>query len=414
MKKLTNLQIAEEIYFKTLEIFRIYNSVIRTPSNWAKERERLLSNPDNRAKWLYKVPEVRRIKDQVEALNVDFKSVNNKKTDNIYLKFLLEVVEATVNTALLKAEILEGLSDFKPTLNLRNRFYELNFDYSKIEEQYSSLLKNSKVIEIGRRLGKQDITTEEAAEIVRKSIEEVRFKIRAVIKFPAELEEKILRSLTAEVEVLDNPSFSMRCTNDPKTNTIKVLLNKRRKYSRPLLKIAYLHEFCGHAVEMAVFDRTLVRDGVIPKIYSYAGVSSPSIFDVKAEVFADLIVVPFIEEDERKYVQYRRDIWLVCRAMADYLYNIKGKTIKDVMQVYEAVGLEDFAFDEAIMASIFIDGYQGMYLFANMKIEKLKKNSHLNDKDLLTFLLFMGKIPVDKFIEFKNSFSMQELTKIYD
>lgn len=88
--------------------------------------------------------------------------------------------------------------------------------------------------------------------------------------------------------------------------------------------------------------------------------------------------------------------------MADYLYNIKGKTIKDVMRVYEAVGLQDFAFDEAIMASIFIDGYQGMYLFANQEVEKLQRENRLSNKALLKQLLYMGKIPMSKFKEFKQ------------
>lgn len=75
------------------------------------------------------------------------------------------------------------------------------------------------------------------------------------------------------------------------------------------------------------------------------------------------------------------------------------------MEVYESVGLTAFAFDEAIMASIFIDGYQGMYLFANEKIERICKKVNRSNKDFLTSLLFSGKIPIDRYPLFLKLFS---------
>lgn len=396
----TNIFIAEKIHDKSLGIFKIYNKAVRTPENWQEERARLLSNPSSRARWKYNIPkDIEYEKRELQNLYSSFKKTVDKDTAKIYLKYLPDVVGATVNTAVLKCEILLGIknSTFQSSLQLRKRFYALDYNYPVAERLYSKLLGQSDIQRVGRDFDQQATPSDKAAEIVKKSIPEVREKIRKVIFFPVKLRDKVVSAFDAQVEVIDDPSFSMRCITDPKSLTIKILLNKRKKYSEPLLKIAYLHEFCGHALEMALFDKTLVKDGTIPRIYNYAGVSSPNIFDVKAEVFADLMVAPFVDKDELKYVRYRRDVWLVCRAMADYLYNIKGKTIKDVMEIYENVGLENFAFDEAIMASIFIDGYQGVYLFANQEIEKLQKQNNLNDKDLLTLLLYLGKIPISSF-----------------
>lgn len=415
MKNKGQTQISNNIQNLALEIFKIYNTAVRTPANWKEERERLLKSPNSRAAWNYQVPDsISGLKTQLIRLKKEFDSVAQKDSTDMYLKFLPDIVDATVQTALTKCQILSELKrgDFNSSLNLRKQFYSLNYDYTAIEKTYLELAVDPKNKQIGKILGSQTTPAIKAAEIVKQSIKEVQQKIENVIPLLPKFKNKILDSFTTEVEVVDDPSFSMRCITDPKTLTTKVLLNKRRKYSPALLKIAYLHEFCGHALEMAVFDKILVKDNYLPAIYSYAGVSSPNIFDVKAEVFADLIVVPFIDGNEYKYVQFRRNVWLVCRAMADYLYNIQGKNIVDVMRVYEKVGLQNFAFDEAIMSSIFLDGYQGMYLFANQKIEELQKKLALSNKDLLTLLLYMGKIPVDKLEQFKKEFTLNKFNSI--
>lgn len=409
MKDTAKIQVANKIHSQALKIYKIYNDAIRTPANWQKERQRLLSNPDSRPAWRYKIPKgVRDKKRKLQLLYNSFREIKEDSPQNVYFQLLPKVVEATVNTALIKCDLLLAIKNgsFQTSLDLRKKFYGLNYDYENVQRLYKSLPKDADLKRVGKELGQQVTSADDAAVIVKKSIGEVKRKIQEVIPFPQSLKDKISAAFSAQVEVVDDPSFSMRCITDPKSLTTKVLLNKRRKYSSSLLKIAYLHEFCGHALEMAVFDKTLVKEGLLPEVYSYAGVSSPNAFDVKAEVFADLIVAPFVERNELKYVKYRRDIWLVCRAMADYLYNIAGKTIKEVMQVYEAVGLEDFAFDEAIMASIFVDGYQGVYIFANQEIEKIQKENKLSDKELLIFLLYMGKIPVKNFNRFKQKFSL--------
>lgn len=407
MKNATKIQIVKKLHSQALKIYKIYNDAIRTPANWQEERQRVLSNPDTRPQWKYEIsPNMGAEKRKLQLLFDSFRKTREEKSQNIYLQLLSEVVEAAVNTALTKCDILLAIKDdkFQTSLNLRNRFYGLNYDYKNVQHLYNKLLKDANLKEVGKELGQQTTSAGDAALIVRKSIEQVKRKIQEVIPFPPQLKDKMLTAFSVKVEVVDDPSFSMRCTTDPLSLTTRVLLNKRRKYSPALLKIAYLHEFCGHALEMAVFDKTLVKDGFLPNVYSYAGVSSPNVFDVKAEVFADLIVAPFVEKNELKYVKYRRDVWLVCRAMADYLYNISGKTIKEVMKIYQAVGLDDFAFDEAVMASIFVDGYQGMYIFANQEIEAIQKKERLTDKELLTLLLYMGKIPIKNFSRFKQSF----------
>lgn len=409
MKNTAKIQIANKIHSQALKIYKIYNDAIRTPVNWQQERQRLLSNPDSKPVWKYKIPDnVREEEKELKLLFESFKNTRNEKTQNIYLQLLPDVVEATVNTALVKCDILLAIKrgGFRASLDLRKRFYGLNYNYEEVKRLYRNLPKQTNLKKIGKELGQQVISADEAAVIVRKSIDEVKRKIQEVIPFPKQLKNKISVAFSAQVEVVNNPSFFMRCITDPKSLITKILLNKRRKYSPSLLKIAYLHEFCGHALEMAVFDKTLVKNRLLPEVYSYAGVSSPNVFDIKGEVFADLIVAPFMERSELKYLRYRRDVWLVCRAMADYLYNISGKTIKEVMQVYEAVGLEDFAFDEAIMASIFVDGYQGMYIFANQEIEKIQHKNKLTNEKLLTLLLYMGKIPLKDFNLFKQRFSL--------
>lgn len=412
MKNTDKIQIANKIHSQALKIYKIYNDAIRTPANWQEERQRVLFSPHARPQWEYKIPtNVEEKKRRLQLLFDSFRKTKEEKSKNIYLQLLPEVVEATVNTALIKCDILLATKkgNFQASLNLRRRFYGLDYNYGAVQRLYNNLLKRADLKKVGKELGQQITSADNAGMIVRKSIAEVKGKIQKVIPFPPQLKDKVLAAFSAKVEVIDDPSFYMRCITDPSSLTTKVLLNKRRKYSPSLLKIAYLHEFCGHALEMAVFDKTLVKDGILPKAYSYAGVSSPNVFDVKAEVFADLIVTPFVKKNELKYVKYRRDVWLVCRAMADYLYNIKGKTIHEVMKVYEGVGLNGFAFDEAIMASIFIDGYQGMYLFANQKIEDLQKKLALSDKDLLNILLYMGKIPIDKLGEFKKDFNLDRI-----
>lgn len=406
--------LASKIHGEALEIFAVYNSVVRTPTNWQEERARLKANPTSRAAWGYKVPTgIDQKLTTIRRLYTTFTSFPYEPPTNVYDHFLPDVVKATVDTALIKGEILAALRSGvrEQTLAARNQFYGITFNYTKIVDDFNKLSKDPLLKEIGKALGKQTTSAREAALIVRESIEQVRSKIEAVIRFPPANRINILNAFTAEVEIVDDPSFSMRCITNPKTLTTKILLNKRRRYSTPLLKLAYLHEFCGHALEMAVFDKTLVREGVLPEIYRYAGVSSPNIFDVKAEVFADLIVIPFVTKEDMPFVRYRRDVWLLCRAMADYLYHIKGSSIQEVMKVYEAVGLFDFAFDEAIMASIFVDGYQGMYLFANQEIKRLQYESSLNDNEMLTLLLYMGKIPIDNFGEFRNKFRLDSLDR---
>lgn len=401
---------ANQIHSVSLEIFAVYNRVVRTPTNWQKERARLKKNPNSRAIWTYQVPDsIRKLKEQIINLRGQFNDIKeNKSTIDIYQVFLQDVVEATVQTALVECKILEDLKNdsFKTTLELRRQFYVLDYDYSNVESLYSELLNDLTIKKTGEEFGEEATSANEAAKIVRGLIKNVRKKIEEVIPLPPQYREQILEVFNAEVMVVDEPSFRMRCITDPKTLTTKVLLNKNLRYSLSYLKIAYLHEFCGHALEMAVFDKTLVKKHTLPEIYSYAGVSSPNIFDVKSEVFADLIVTPFIEMEERRYVVYRRNVWLVCRAMADYLYHIQGRTIKEVMKIYETVGLGDFAFDEAVMASIFIDGYQGMYLFANQELERLQEENNLSDQHFLTLLLYMGKVPIKRFKDFTRAFDL--------
>lgn len=410
----TRIDLANKIHGEALEIFEIYNSVVRTPANWQKERVRLKANPNSRAAWKYEVPaQIRSKITTIKRLYTTLTSLPQKSPTNIYEQFLSDVVKATVDTAAAKCTILEKMREgtLEQTVAARQHFYGIDFDYTKIADDFNKLSKDLSVKATGRALGKQDTNALAASRIVRDSIAQVRGQIETVIRFPATYRDRILNAFSVEVEVVDDPSFSMRCITDPTTLISKVLLNKRRRYSTPLVKLAHLHEFCGHALEMAVFDKTLVREGILPEIYSYAGVSSPNIFDVKAEVFADLIVTPFVTKEDMPFVRYRRNVWLLCRAMADYLYHIKGSSIQRVMKIYEAVGLADFAFDEAIMASIFVDGYQGMYLFANQEIERLQQEASVSDNELLTLLLYMGKIPIHRFEQFRKAFSIDRLDR---
>lgn len=394
-------KLLDEINNLCLEVFKIYNKVIRTPLNWREERTRLKANPDSRAAFRYEKVNLTNIKKGLLQVKEDFlKKVRLRRTKDDSI-FLVDVVLSSIENALIKIQIIENLNSFtfRPTLKIRRDFYSLTFNYQKLENQFEKVRNNEDIIKIGKELGKQELPAEEAVEIIKKSLNKVKTKIDQVINFPKNIKQDILKAFNAEIDIIDDPSFSMRCVTDPETLLTKILLNKRRKYSRGLLKIAFLHEFCGHALEMAVFDRVLIKKRILPKIFGYAGVSSPNIFDIKAEVFADLMVEPFLTKKETRFVKFRREVWLICRAMADYLYNIKKKTIADVMKVYEAVGLSSFAFEEALMASIFIDGYQGMYLFANEEIEKI---GDINDIQFITKLLFMGKIPIQNFSKFSN------------
>jgi len=389
-----NTELLNEINSLSLEVFKIYNRVIRTPLNWKDERERLEKNPNNRANFQYEEVNLKGLKKVLLLSKNQFLKESKETKTTGYFEFLNDVVLASVNNALMKIKIIGSLNKcpLKSLLKLRQDFYSLPFDYKRVECQFEKIKNDRNMVNIGKVLGKQQLSAEEAAEIIRKSLNKAVTKIDKVIKMPKQFKSDILKTFTAQVEVVDDPSFSMRCIVDPKTSMTKILLNKRRKYSRELLKIAFLHEFCGHALEMTIFDGVFIKKGILPKIFGYTGVSSPNIFDVKSEVFADLIVKPFLTKAEIPFVKFRREVWLICRAMADYLYNIKGKTIADVMKIYETVGLSDFAFDEAIMAAIFVDGYQGMYLFANEEIEKLAKGKPFG-KEFLTKLLLIGKIP---------------------
>lgn len=385
----------------SLNVFKVYSRVIRTPLNWKEERSRLKKNPNNRAVFQYEKFNLKQSKKALlRAKKLFLKETKLNKTKG-YSVFLIDVVLSTINNALIKIKIIQSInnSTFKPTLQLRRDFYLLPYNYKRLESQFQKIKNNRNIVKVGKELGKQQLSAGEAAKTIRKSLNKVILKINKVIDFPKQYKSDILKAFNAQVDIVDDPSFSMRCVTDPDSLITKILLNKRRIYSRGLLRIAFLHEFCGHALEMAIFDGVLVKKGLLPKIFGYAGVSSPNIFDVKAEVLADLMVEPFLTKEEVRFVKFRREVWLICRAMADYIYNIKKKTIADVMKVYEAVGLSNFAFDEAIMASIFVDGYQGMYLFANEEIEKLGNTKSFQ---FLSKLLFMGKIPIKKFFEFSK------------
>ena len=411
MNKL-HLELINKINNLSLDVYKIYNQVVRTPINWKLERKRLLENNKSRTLWKYDVPSnLEKSLEQLKHLNKQLQTKKVSFNHSIYSKFLLDVVNATIKTAVIKIQILQQLKskNFKSTIKLREDFFNLNYDYSNVEKRYKNLFSNPKIGKIGKELGRQELLPSEATKIIQTSMQNIKKKIDKVILFPNKFKKDILHEFTAKVEIIDDPSFSMRCITDPKTLATKILLNKNRKYSKSLLKIAFLHEFCGHALEMAIFDGTLIKKYKLPKIFGYAGVSSPNIFDVKAEVFADLMVEPFISKEEEKFVEYRRNVWLMCRAMADYLYHIKGKTIFDVMKIYQSVGLGDFAFDEAIMTSIFIDGYQGMYLFANEEIERLKDRVKITNNEFLTLLLFLGKIPVNKFSKFSKYWKMIDI-----
>lgn len=400
---MTTTELLDRIQRKSLAAYRIYNRVVRTPINWEKERERLRRNPASRAEWKYAVPEhLGRLKQELKLLGTRLEGNKIPCKSSLYDPFTMHVVNATLKTALVKIGILEKLKtqSLRSTIALRSDFFGLDYDYASLEHAYQMLRKKITVRRTGQELARQSFSVFETAGMLKDALREMKKEIKKAITLPLLYEKDVLRAFTASIEVKDDPSFSMRCVTDPQTLVTRIFLSKGRRYSRPLAKIAFLHEFCGHALEMALFDRTLVKKCVLSSLFGYAGVSSPNIFDVKAEVFADLMVKPFVTKGEMRYVKFRRDVWLVCRAMADYLYHIKGRTIQEVMSVYEQVGLGPFAFDEAIMAPIFVDGYQGMYLFANRAIEEKREKLKLKEKDFLTLLLLMGKIPLSKFDEF--------------
>lgn len=386
----------------SLEVSKLYNKIIRTPANWEEEKERLSKNPNLRANWKYDIPNLSPFKKLVEDAITDSSRTNNSSS-KAYKKFEKYIVKRALKNSRVKVEILSSLKSktFKSNIKLRKDFFDLSYNFNDVIKSYNTLLAHKNVwIPIGKKLSDGTKSPTETAKDIKLELQKAIQEISTIISFPEAIKKDVLSVFKAEVKVIDDPSFIMRCTTDPKTKVTTVFLNKNRKYSKMLTKIGALHEFAGHGLEMATFDNSLIPKGIAGSIYGYAGISSPNPFDAKAEVFADKIVYPFLKKDEKKYMEFRRNAWITCRAMGDYLYHFKKATIQDVARIFDSLGLGDFSFDEAIMASIFIEGYQGMYYFANNKIDDIEEESHLSENEFLTKLLLLGKIPVEKFHDF--------------
>lgn len=390
-----DIKLFNQVQHFSIEVFAIYNKTMRTPVNWKEERERLQKEPNTRAQWKYAIPDLLTFFDSLQEYKNKLATIQTPQNPSFYDSYTLSVAFASLRVVEIKLEILKSIHNntFTSDLTLRKRFFNLDFNFEEVENDFNVLIKDTDMVETGKRFAKTKYSPEVAQEMILKMLTEVKKEIPNIFSFPENYEEKIMANLEAEVLVVDDPSFLMRCTTKAENNQILVLLSSHHQYSDGLILIGFLHEFVGHAFESAVFDKTFIPENVCSEIYAYANVYTPNLFDVRAEVFADKVIKFFVQDENLKFFNYRRHGWLVARAMGDYMYHIKGATVQDVADMFKKVGLEEYAFDEAVMASIFISGMQGMYYFANKEFEKIEKELNLPDEEFISRMLFTGKIP---------------------
>src|SRR3989344_8438224 len=105
-----NTELLNEINSLSLEVFKIYNRVIRTPLNWKDERERLEKNPNNRANFQYEEVNLKGLKKVLLLSKNQFLKESKETKTTGYFEFLNDVVLASVNNALMKIKIIGSLN----------------------------------------------------------------------------------------------------------------------------------------------------------------------------------------------------------------------------------------------------------------------------------------------------------------
>lgn len=389
-----------EFHVATCEIFALYNSAVRTPANWKEESERLEKNMNSRARWKYKIPEsIGKYEETLRHGELLLQKIKSASLETIYDTHTVGIVEATLLTARQKMEWMkrlgagEQIGQAKGSLPLFRKSPRIP---QVLGEMYERNKKDELLVKTGESFSNPTLNAPEAKEIIERAIQKTKERMAEFIQLPEKSREAILNAFTATVHIKDDPSFLMRCITDPKTQEVQILLSENKKYSEGLMKVGFYHEFCGHALESAVFDRVFIPNDVCSPIFSYGGVSSPNIFDVKAEGFADSIVGNFLEtEEDKQFLRYRLNVWIPTRAYANHMYHQEGATIGEIVEIFTSVGLKGFAMDEAIMVSIFFDGIQAMYDQGLELVNDMRRSGLGSGAELMSLLLLAGKVPHD-------------------
>ncbi len=379
----------------TQRVFGLYSLITRNPANWKEESERL-RNTNGRGKWIYDFSGIDGLSEKINNMTVE----NDYGKDNIYQKFYPVVASSSLRTAKIQLDLLGKLKKHEnlDLLGVRKYLYDLDFDYKCVQNNFERVIKDTSIKKVGMDFFDPSIPAETAKETAFEIIEDTLIKFQEFTGQSRLIDNELLSSLKVRVLLKDDPSFIMRCVN--KSGNINILLNKKMDYNTKLLKFGILHEFCGHVLERAYFDFGLVKDSVIPEVYSYNDISSQTVFDVKSELFADRMAKMFLEKNELKYFNFRKNTWITCRAMGDYIYNIKGKNIGHVIQLFSKIGMNSLAFEESLMSSLFIDGFQGQYFFADKLADIIQRNLGLSEKQFMIMLLLSGKIPLKNVPQF--------------
>ncbi len=383
------------VHKTTQKVFRYYSSATRSPKNLKSEINRVEEQKD-RAKWLYHLPNLDTLKSELEKTT----EAEEETKSNVYYKFAPLISRLSLDTARIHIDILDRLKNNLKidSIKVRESLYRLNFSFGNVERDFYSVMNDNTIPRRGNDFFLPSISSENAREKAYEIIENAKNKFNSFISNNGLIGQNILDSINVRIELKDDPSFLMKCIDA--SGNMKIMLNESIHYNPNFLKFGILHEFCGHALERGFFDFGLVKNGEIPDIFSYNDISSQTVFDVKSEVFADRMANWFLDESERKYYNFRKNVWLLTRAMGDLTYNLHEKTINDVIDVFNRAGMNSLAFEEALMASLFIDGFQSQYYFADKEMDLLRKDLKLDEVGFLSLLLVSGKVPISNLHNF--------------
>src|SRR6185295_3227953 len=117
------------------------------------------------------------------------------ETNNIlqktYAHFEPSVVNASIHCAKQKLSILEEIASnsFLSSLEVREKFYKLQYNFPEIEKKYIDLKAtiDKKTFAVGALLSEKTYSAQETANKIRNEIEMVKSQISETILFPKSL-----------------------------------------------------------------------------------------------------------------------------------------------------------------------------------------------------------------------------------
>jgi hypothetical protein len=394
-----------ELQDLVVDISKIYNKVVFVPLNLQEEKERVRKELD-RPVWKYIEVDLKEIKNRL--LDLQSKVLVVEKERYFFDIGLQEIRVSSLNLVKCKIKILDDLMAgiFVSDEGVRQDIFNFGTDINWIKSEYNNIFNKKDLLQVSAELQEKNLTPEETKSIMEERLSFAVKSIESLVYFPEAVKRSVFEKARVSVKIVEDPSILFKCTADPVTKQIDVLISSVTNYSRVLIEFGILHEF-GHALDSILFDMVLIPEKDISPLYSWAGVSTPNVYDMKAEVFADNLAKYILggEYGDLLY-RFRVELWLITRSLADYMYHFEKKSFKECMKVFEDVGLGQYAFEEVMSISMFVSGQRGSFSYAH-RFFKEYENHFSHSKDYLSFLLYSGKTPAKdslKFVEQINKF----------